>query len=124
MWNLDDAWDLRSRQVSQALRDLNAAIDDARARENASRRAREGAAERNAALGRRVDGIEPRIVALVLRVDEAKAAQGRHLAEIAVRELEEQRRRLDDYAVQARYALAAIYDGAKAAPPAGGEATP
>ena len=76
------------------------------------------APERNAALGHRVGAVEPRIVTLAVRVDEAKAAQGRRLADIAVRELEDQRKRLDEYSVQARYALATIYDRAAAAPPA------
>jgi tetratricopeptide (TPR) repeat protein len=54
----------------------------------------------------------PRVAELALRVENAKAAQGRHLADIAVRELEQQRQRLDEYSVQARYALATIYDRA------------
>ena len=118
MWNLDAAWKLRSWQASRALRDLNATVYDARTREAASGRAREGAPERNAALGRRVGAVEPRIGTLAVRVDEAKAAQGIRLADIAVRELEDQRKRLDEYSVQARYALATIYDRAAAAPPA------
>jgi tetratricopeptide (TPR) repeat protein len=117
-WKLDGAWKVRSWQASRALRDLNATVYDARTRETASGRAREGAPERNAALGRRVEAVEPRIVTLAVRVDEAKAAQGRRLADIAVRELEDQRKRLDEYSVQARYALATIYDRAAAAPPA------
>jgi tetratricopeptide (TPR) repeat protein len=116
MWNLDAAWKLRSWQASRALRDLNATVYDARTRETASGRARGGAPERNAALGRRVGAVEPRIVTLAVRVDEAKAAQGSRLADIAVRELEDQRKRLDEYSVQARYALATIYDRAGAAP--------
>jgi hypothetical protein len=124
LWQLDAAWKVRSWQASRALRDLNAAVYDARTRETASGRARAGAPERNAALGQRVAAIDPRIVALSVRVDEAKAAQGRRLADIAVRELEEQRRRLDEYSVQARYALATIYDRAAAAPHTAGEAQP
>jgi len=125
VWKLDSEWKVRSWQANRALRELNATVYDARTRETASGRAREGAPEKNAALGRRVERVSPRIVALAVRVDEAKAAQGRHLAEIAVRELEEQRQRLDEYSVQARYALATIYDRAAAAPPpAAAEATP
>jgi lipopolysaccharide biosynthesis regulator YciM len=118
LWNLDASWRVRSWQTSRSLRDLNAAIYDARTRASASGRARDGAPERNAALGLRVEAVEPRIVALAVRVDEARAAQARRLADIAVRELEEQRKRLDEYSVQARYALATIYDRAAAAPPA------
>jgi len=125
VWKLDSEWKVRSWQASRALRELNATVYDARTRETASGRAREGAPEKNAALGRRVERISPRIVALAVQVEDAKAAQGRRLADIAVRELEEQRQRLDEYSVQARYALATIYDRAAAAPPpAAAEATP
>jgi tetratricopeptide (TPR) repeat protein len=114
LWKLDAAWRVRSWQTSRSLRDLNAAIYDARTRESASGRAREGAPERNAALGVRVGTLAPRVDALLARVAEAKDAQGRRLADIAVSELEEQRRRLDEYSIQARYALATIYDRAAA----------
>ncbi len=116
LWELDAAWKVRSWQASRALRDLNAAVYDARTRETASGRAREGAPEKNAALARRVERVSPRIDTLAVRVEEAKAAQGRRLADIAVRELEDQRKRLDEYAVQARYALATIYDRTAATP--------
>jgi hypothetical protein len=114
LWKLDAAWRVRSWQTSRSLRDLNAVIYDARTRESASGRAREGAPERNAALGRRVGALSPRVDALLARVGEAKAAQAHRLADIAVRELEDQRRRLDEYSIQARYALATIYDRAAA----------
>jgi hypothetical protein len=124
LWNLDAAWRVRSWQTGRSLRDLNAAIYDARTRESALARAREGAPARNAALGQRVGAVEPRIDVLAARVDAAKDAQGRRLADIAVRELEEQRKRLDEYSVQARYALATIYDRAAAAPAAAAEPAP
>ena len=71
-----------------------------------------GAPERNAALGARVAAVSPRVAALAGRVDAAKAKQSRHLADIAIAELEAQRQRLDEYSVQARYELAMIYDRA------------
>jgi tetratricopeptide (TPR) repeat protein len=115
LWKLDAAWKVRKWQTSRALRDLNAAVYDARTRETASGRAREGAPERNAALGARVDQLSPRVAGLAQRVEAAKSAQGQRLADIAVRELEDQRKRLDEYSVQARYALATIYDRAASA---------
>ncbi len=114
LWKLDAAWKVRTWQTSRALRDLNASVYDARTRETASGRAREGAPERNAALGARVGTLAPRVDTLALRVENAKGAQARRLADIAVRELEEQRKRLDEYSIQARYALATIYDRAAA----------
>jgi tetratricopeptide (TPR) repeat protein len=125
LWKLDSAWKVRSWQANRALRNLNAAVYDARTRETASSRAREGAPERNAALGVRVKNVSPRVTALAVRVDAAKSAQGRHLADIAIEELEAQRQRLDEYSVQARYALATIYDRATAdAAPARPQGTP
>jgi tetratricopeptide (TPR) repeat protein len=118
LWKLDDAWKVRSWQANRALRDLNAAVYDARTRETASSRAREGAPERNAALGARVKQVSPRVAELTVRVEAAKSAQGRHLADIAIEELEAQRQRLDEYSVQARYALATIYDRATMDSPA------
>jgi hypothetical protein len=115
MWRLDEAWKVRAWQAERAMRELDAAVYDARTRETASQRAREGAPERNAALGVRVAAVAPRVSALAARVEDAKAAQGRFLAEIAVGELQAQRQRLDEYSVQARYAIATIYDRASAA---------
>ena len=60
----------------------------------------------------RVYGLEPRIEALKMRVEDAMAAQRVFLQVIAVGELRAQQRRLDTYTVQARFALAAIYDRA------------
>jgi len=116
-WKLDSAWRVRKWQASRALRDLNATVYDARTREAASAHARVGAPERTAALGRRVERMAPRVADLAARVGALKTAQAAHLADIAVRELEDQRKRLDEYSIQARYALATIYDRAASAPP-------
>ncbi len=126
LWKLDAAWNVRSWQTSRALRELNASVYDARTRETAATRAREGAPERNAELGIRVMQLSPRVAALSTRLEQARAAQGQRLADIAVRELEDQRKRLDEYSVEARYALATIYDRAAAgsAPVNPGERVP
>jgi hypothetical protein len=60
----------------------------------------------------RVYGLEPRIRGMKQRVSTAMAAQRGFLQEIAVGELTAQKERLDVYTVQARFALAAIYDRA------------
>jgi len=112
LWRLDQDWKVRSWQANRAMRELDAVVYDARTRETASSRAREGAPERNAALGVRVAAVSPRVAALAQRVDAAKARQSAHLADLAIAELEAQRQRLDDYSVQARYELATIYDRA------------
>jgi hypothetical protein len=61
-------------------------------------------------LSARVFGLGPRIDGMKIRVGEAMGEQRAFLESIAVGELQAQKQRLDIYTVQARFALAAIYD--------------
>ena len=76
--------------------------------------------QRYAALRERVDGLTPRIDGMLTRVDSALGQQRNFLQDIAVEELQAQKDRLDIYMIQARFALAAIYDIAATS---GGEAS-
>ncbi len=58
----------------------------------------------------RVAGLNPRIEALKFQVEGAIGRQRAFLQSIAVEELRAQQQRLNTYSVQARFALAAIYD--------------
>ncbi len=116
-WKLDSAWKMRVWQAQRAMRELDAAVYEARARQAGAVKARQGAPERAAALATRVTAVTPRVADLAKRVESAKEAQGRRLADIAIGELELQRQRLDEYSVQARYAIATIYDRASAVTP-------
>ena len=62
------------------------------------------------ALSERVYGLRPRIEDMKIRVADALSEQRTFLQSIAVGELQAQKQRLDVYSVQARFALAAIYD--------------
>ena len=62
-------------------------------------------AARVAALRQRIDGLQARLAA-------TEQKQSAYLAAIAVSELEQQKSRLATYQVQARFALATIYDRA------------
>lgn len=62
----------------------------------------------------RVYGLGPKIDDMQLRVAEAMGEQRAFLQSIAIGELQAQKQRLDVYTVQARFALAAIYDVAAA----------
>ena len=66
--------------------------------------------ERFAALSDRVYGLEPRIEAMKAQVGDSLARQRVFLQRIAIGELQAQKDRLDVYTIQARFALAAIYD--------------
>ena len=70
-------------------------------------------------LSSRVYGLAPRIEGMKYRVGETLAEQHAFLQSIAVGELQAQKQRLDVYTVQARFALAAIYDLAATAGEAG-----
>ena len=60
----------------------------------------------------RIANLAPQIEGMKMRVEDAMAAQRAYLRTIAVGELRAQRQRLDVYTVQARFALATIYDTA------------
>ena len=70
-------------------------------------------------LSDRVYGLGPRIESMKMRVEDALEDQRAFLRSIAVGELQAQKQRLDVYTVQARFALAAIYDVATTAEEAG-----
>ena len=61
-------------------------------------------------LSDRVYGLGPRIESTRMRLEDALSKQRAFLQSIAVGELQAQKQRLDIYTVQARFALAAIYD--------------
>ena len=63
-----------------------------------------------AEFNQRVDGLSPKIDDLKARVENAMERQRAFMLGVAVDELRAQKQRLDTYTVQARFALAAIYD--------------
>jgi hypothetical protein len=63
-----------------------------------------------AEFGGRIEGLSPRIDTMQRRVDASMARHRVFLQRIAVEELQAQKGRLETYTVQARFALAAIYD--------------
>ncbi|NCF13826.1 MAG: tetratricopeptide repeat protein [Gammaproteobacteria bacterium] len=65
---------------------------------------------RFAELGDRVYGLEPRVEGMKMRVEDTLSRQRAFLRQIAIGELQAQKDRLDVYTIQARFALAAIYD--------------
>ncbi len=61
-------------------------------------------------LNGRVSGLAPRIEGTKMRLEDALSKQRVFLQSIAIGELRAQKQRLDRYTIQARFALAAIYD--------------
>jgi len=111
-FRLNDAYGARLWQEHRELKDLSLALHETQSRWIRVERARKNVpantgefATRVAALRQRIDGLEVRLVA-------AEQQQRDYLAQIAVRELEQQKDRLATYQIQARFALGSMYDRA------------
>jgi hypothetical protein len=114
LWQLDAAYKQRLRGVETGLRDTAAGVQEARERLALVAQAGEIAPRDTAGFQRRIDTLASQVDKLAPRIDAVALAQEGLLAKLAVQELEAQKRRLANYAMQAQFALAALYDGATA----------
>ncbi|MGH8175156.1 MAG: hypothetical protein ACREV5_02700 [Steroidobacter sp.] len=112
LWDFNSSYKARLWRQRKELRELDVAYKEARRRWVLVERAREDYPARTEKFAERVANLQPRIAALRERLAEAANAQNRYLAAIAVRELDSQKQRLAAYSLQARFALASIYDRA------------
>ena len=111
-WRLENDFGDRLWRIRRDLRETGEAlVETQRARRQVDDSMRNQPLEFRA-FDDRVYGLEPRIESMKMRVGDAMAEQRAFLQAIAVGELQAQQRRLDTYTVQARFALAAIYDRA------------
>jgi hypothetical protein len=113
-WDLERDFGLRAWHARRSLRELDARLFDARTRTRAVTQALEGMPERNDAFEARIAALAPRVAGLEQRVAALRGRQAEYLASLAVNELESQKARLAEYSLQARYALATLYDRASA----------
>jgi tetratricopeptide (TPR) repeat protein len=117
-WRLDEKFKERSYAGHRALRSLDAALNEAQNRFVRVRQARASVPDDVGGFGDRIGSLAARISVLRDQLKEAAAAQERYLERLAQDELLAQKDRLDAYQVQARFALADIYDRAGNAPAA------
>jgi hypothetical protein len=122
-WDFTSSYKARLWKARKELRELNVAATEARRRWVLVERAREDYPARTEQFAQRVSDLQPRIAGLNTRLAMAAESQNRYLADVAVRELESQKQRLAAYSLQARFALASIYDRASSAAPASGGGT-
>lgn len=114
LWNLERDYKARLWEEKKNLRQLDNQIKHAQQLHYAVKKARDGWPEQFAALTKRVGTLRPRVAALQTRVHEALDSQREFLRNLADGELHAEQARLDTYRVQARFALAALYDRAAA----------
>jgi hypothetical protein len=114
-YRLNDAYGARAWQEHRSLKDLSLALHEAQSRWIRVERARHNVPQNTGEFAARVAALRERITTLESRLADAEQRQSAHLAQIAVQELEQQKSRLDAYQVQARFALATMYDRAATA---------
>jgi hypothetical protein len=118
-WDLDKDFKVRLAKVRRDLRQTGEVLVDTQR----SRRHVDEAMRKEPLIFEemtaRVNGLSPKIDGMKLRVEESMVAQRGFLQRIAMDELQAQKQRLDTYSVQARFALATIYDRSSTAASAG-----
>lgn len=131
-FRLNDSFKARMWQQHRTIKDLDLALREAQSRWIRVDRARKSVPTNTGEFAARVAALKERIDALQVRLAASEKKQTVYLAQIAIQELEQQKNRLSTYQVQARFALATMYDRAAntdathteqgAAVPKGGEA--
>jgi len=121
-FRLDEAFAARLWQEHRGLKDLNLALQEAQSRWIRVQRARNDVPSNNGEFATRVASLHQRLESLQVRLAAAEQRQSVYLANVAVQELEQQKARLGTYQVQARFALATMYDRAANAESSGGKA--
>src|SRR3984893_6646117 len=109
---LNDSFRARMWQQRRTIKDLDLALHEAENRWIRVERARQSVPTNNGEFAARVAALKGRIDALQIRLAATEQKQSDYLGQVAVAELEQQKNRLSTYQVQARFALATMYDRA------------
>ena len=123
-YGLNDAFAARLWQEHRGLKDLNLALHEAQSRWIRVERDRKSVPTNTEEFAARVAALKQRIDQLQARLASTEQKQSAYLARVATSELQAQKERLATYQVQARFALASMYDraanadAARAKPPA------
>ncbi len=118
LWDLRRDYKARLWAEKKSLNQLDRELREAQRRHHQVATARNEWPEKFGELTVRIDALRPRVLGLQATAQTALLRQQDFLRDIAVEELQAQRARLNTYMVQARFALASIYDrsAARAAP--------
>jgi hypothetical protein len=111
-FRLNDSFRARMWQQRRTIKDLDLALHEAENRWIRVQRARQSVPTNNGEFAARVAALKTRIDALQGHLVAAEQKQSDYLGQVAVAELEQQKNRLATYQVQARFALATMYDRA------------
>lgn len=112
LYRMDQEFAARIWTEQKELRHLDGALAQAQQRWTQLEGGRQALPIATGGFAQRVSALQERIGALQVRLVAAETAQGQALAELAVQDLEQQKKRLRGYRVQAQFALATLYDQA------------
>jgi tetratricopeptide (TPR) repeat protein len=112
LWRLSESFKARLWNERKAVRELAGSLQETQARAAAVRQARQNIPVDTGSNAQRVSSVRERMDLLQERLAGVAVRQNRYLQQLAVDELEAQKQRIATYQVQARYALASIYDRA------------
>jgi len=110
-WQLDEAFKARAWHERRTLRDLDQALREAGNRWIRVEKARSSAPMNTGEFAARLQALKSRLDERTVRLVDMQAQQNDLLERLAIEQLEQQKARLAAYSVQARFELAAIYDG-------------
>ena len=122
-WNIASDYMPHLWEAQKALRQLDAEIEKVKERKASLERAQASATKAYEGYDARIEALRGKIAPLLSQVSEQAAKQERYLETMAVAELEQHKQRLATYLLQARFAVAQIYDQAARARSAGQEGT-
>jgi len=109
-WNM--ATDFKSRlwMARKSLNELDRLLQETQTRRSALEQAQQEEPRRFDAFATRIRALAPRISSLQEQARELARAQEIHLGDLAIAKLRQQQERLAAYLIQARFAVAQIYD--------------
>jgi hypothetical protein len=111
-WQLNSEFKPRLWTAKQQLAEVSALLQQTQDNLDALQAADRATPASFSGFDQRIFANKARIQELLARTETSHLAQGKLIEQIAVRELEQQKERLDTYVVQARFALAQTYDSA------------
>jgi hypothetical protein len=111
-FRLNESFKARVWRERRTIKDLDLALHEAQARWIRVDKARKSVPTNTGEFATRIAALQQRIDALQIRLVDAAKKQNEYLAALAVKELEGQKDRLATYQIQARFALASMYDRA------------
>jgi hypothetical protein len=112
LYQMDQQFGARLWREHQRLRSIDLALTRTQERWASLENGRHALPLETGDFAGRVSALQQRIGALQVRLAAAESAQGQALAALTVHDLEQRKKRLQDYRVQAQFALATIYDQA------------